>query len=180
VDESTSEFTFAEAPKVEADAFNFQQEVDVSVADTDRVTVTELYQDLHTEAAGEQIRSVTLAEGQRVSPSAYSFARFAELQGTADQAAAFEEQMESDFALSGITANSIAFAGTSIVIGSVITAVRGGMLAFGLLSQLPIWTIFDPMMVMDGVNGDEGESLEEIVDREARRSESRDAVPDPD
>lgn len=180
VDESTSEFTFAEAPKVEAYAFTFQQEVNVSVADADRVTVTELYQDVHTEAASEQIRSVTLAEGQRVSPSAYTFARFAELQGTADQAAAFEEQMESDFALSGITANSIAFAGTSIVIGSVITAVRGGMLAFGLLSQLPIWTIFDPMMVMDGVNGDDGESLEEIVDREARRSESRDAFPDPD
>ena len=66
------------------------------------------------------------------------------------------------------------------MIGSVITAVRGGMLAFGLLSQLPIWTIFDPMMVMDGVNGDDGESLEEIVDREARLSESRDAFPDPD
>ena len=79
--------------------------------------------------------------------------------------------MESTFALNDLTTKSIAFASTSIVIGSVVTAIRGGMLALGLLSQLPIWTFFDPMMVMDGVAGDEGESLEDIVDKQTRKTE---------
>ena len=68
----------------------------------------------------------------------------------------------------------VAIAGTTIAVGSVVTAIRTGMLALGFLSQLPAWTFFDPLMVVDGVSGDEGDSLEDIVDRQARETNQTD------
>ena len=103
----------------------------------------------------------------------FGYERYSELKGTVDQIAEFEEQMESQFALSDITRNSIAFASTSIVIGTVVSAIRGGMLALGLLSQLPVWTLFDPMMVMDGVSGEDGDSLEDIVEQQAKKTQAQ-------
>ena len=48
------------------------------------------------------------------------------------------------------------------------------MLALIFLGQLPVWTIFDPLMVMDGVSGpDDGDSLQDIVD-----GQTQDNVPD--
>ena len=46
-------------------------------------------------------------------------------------------------------------------------------LAFGLLSQLPVWTYFDPLMVTDSISGDEGQSLEEIVDEELQKEREK-------
>ena len=98
----------------------------------------------------------------------FSYEQFAELKGTVDQMEKFEEGLESEYGISDLTANTVAVAGTSIVIGSVVTALRTGMLALGFLSQLPVWTLFDPLMVMDGVGGsDDGDSLQDIVDKQA-------------
>lgn len=94
------------------------------------------------------------------------YQNFAELKGTADQVDEFQKTLQSEYRITDITASSVAVAGTSIVIGSVVTALRTGMLALGFLSQLPVWTLFDPLMVMDGVGGDDGDSLQDIVDQQ--------------
>lgn len=94
------------------------------------------------------------------------YQNFAELKGTAEQVDEFQKTLRSEYRITDITASSVAVAGTSIVIGSVVTALRTGMLALGFLSQLPVWTLFDPLMVMDGVGGDDGDSLQDIVDQQ--------------
>lgn len=153
--------------------FNFELQTAISIAATDRVNASELKsldRQAETSAADSALPENTeWVPGQH---SVFGYERYAELKGTVEQITEFEEEMEARFSLSDITAQSIAFASTSIVIGTVVSAIRGGMLALGLLSQLPVWTLFDPLMVTDGVSGEEGESLEEIVDRQAKKTET--------
>lgn len=67
-----------------------------------------------------------------------------------------------------VVLNSAAAVGSGLAVGSVVWAVRGGLLLTGLLAQMPAWTMLDPLLVLDGVTGDDGEgdSIRDIVDRQ--------------
>lgn len=70
---------------------------------------------------------------------------------------------------------------TGLSVGYIIWIVRGGMLLSGLLAQMPAWTMFDPMLVVDDQNrDDDGETIHTIVDEQQKKLDlesSRHAVP---
>lgn len=168
------EFLFSVKTDAGAETFTFQSQTAISIAAAERVEYSDL-QSIEQQllvATGSHGLTNEFSSASKLT-MAFGFERYPELKRTIDQVVEFEENMESQFAFSEITTKSIAFASTSIVIGTVVSAIRGGMLALGLLSQLPVWTLFDPMMVMDGVNGDEGESLEDIVEEQAKKTQMK-------
>lgn len=97
---------------------------------------------------------------------------FYEIEGMVEQLDHFRDELGAQIDLSSIAANVLPATGATVIVGSVVTAIRTGVLALGFLTQLPVWTMFDPLMVMDGVGSEEGDSLEEIVDRNAEKTSS--------
>ena len=151
-------------------SFVFSETGLIETAETDRVKSSAIQSDSRTDLRGrigdEAIAAIKQSD---LLHGAYGVERFAELKSTAQQIDRFKENFASDYEFSDVATSVVTVGGTSIVIGSVVTALRTGMLALGLLSQLPVWTLFDPLMVMDGVSGgDDGDSLQEIVDKAER------------
>jgi hypothetical protein len=83
----------------------------------------------------------------------------------------FEDGIASELNFDRAVIGSVTAVGSGLAVGSVIWAVRSGLLLSGLLAQMPIWTMFDPLMVIDGVTGDEedGDSIQDIVDRQPEK-----------
>ena len=60
---------------------------------------------------------------------------------------------------------------TGVSVGYVLWLIRGGMLLSSVLSSLPAWRFIDPLPVLANLNqgsqeeGDDGESLESVVDK---------------
>jgi hypothetical protein len=61
---------------------------------------------------------------------------------------------------------SVTTVGSGLAVGYAVWAIRGGMLLSGLLAQMPVWTILDPLLFVDraGSPANEGDSLADIVD----------------
>lgn len=99
---------------------------------------------------------------------------YSDLKSTVGGVQVFRENLQDEFAFSDLTTGTITLASTGAAVGFVVTAVRSGMLALGFLSQLPVWTLFDPLMVVDGVTGDDADedSIRDIVDRQSASSDS--------
>ncbi|MEQ9411471.1 MAG: Ig-like domain-containing protein, partial [Fuerstiella sp.] len=164
------------APVADSDqfSFQFQQSVSIALAPADRLSPND------GRDAGDADRS-SEGSGHRLTTevidteflTGLSYEQYAELRETVHQLDQFKEHLDSEYQISDVTASSVVVAGTSLVIGSVVTAIRSGVLALGLLSQLPVWTLFDPLMVMDGVEGDEGDSLQDIVDRQNEKTDEQ-------
>ncbi|MGB7324979.1 MAG: cadherin repeat domain-containing protein, partial [Rubripirellula sp.] len=82
-----------------------------------------------------------------------------------------ESQIQGDLIVVGATGA----AASSVTVGVIAWALRSGVLASGLLAQMPAWRAVDPLLIMQG-SGDtsDSESLEELM---ARRSEALDNEP---
>lgn len=94
----------------------------------------------------------------------------------------FEEKLTNNVPMHGRVVGSVGVVTTGFSVGYLIWAVRGGMLLSGVLSQIPAWTMLDPLMVIDGDGKDDDkESLQMIMDRaqEKLRANSLPAVPLP-
>lgn len=151
------------------DEFLFQGQDVVEVAPGDRVQASMLRSLDHLNAVdgGDHATNLLANTNPTVSQVQFSYEKYAELKGTVEQIEEFEEQLESSSGVAKIAESVVIVGGTSLMIGSVITAVQSGMLALGFISQLPAWTLFDPLMFMDGVSGsDDGDSLQDIVDQQ--------------
>ena len=97
-----------------------------------------------------------------------------------EQISDFEEKLTNNVPLHGRVVGSVGVVTTGFSVGYLIWAVRGGMLLSGVLSQIPAWTMLDPLMVIDGDGKDDDkESLQMIMDRaqEKLRANSPAAVP---
>ncbi|MEP3478069.1 MAG: DUF4347 domain-containing protein [Fuerstiella sp.] len=94
---------------------------------------------------------------------------YSDLQSTVGGVQEFRDNLQNEFDFSDLTTGTITLASTGAAVGFVVTAVRSGMLALGFLSQLPVWTLFDPLMVVDGVTGEDmdEDSIQDIVDRQS-------------
>ncbi|TWU49211.1 DUF4347 domain-containing protein [Rubripirellula reticaptiva] len=79
-----------------------------------------------------------------------------------------ESQIQGDLIVVGATGA----AASSVTVGVIAWALRSGVLASGLLAQMPAWRAVDPLLIMQG-SGEksDNESLEELM---ARRSEALD------
>ena len=101
---------------------------------------------------------------------------YSDIKSTVGSVQVFRENLHDEFSYSDLTTGTITLASTGAAVGFVVTAVRSGMLALGFLSQLPVWTLFDPLMVVDGVTGEETDqdSIHDIVDRQSAFSDSND------
>ena len=55
---------------------------------------------------------------------------------------------------------------SGFTVGFVAWALRGGFLLSGMLAQMPAWKSVDPLLIMQGLEGD-GEGLEEIIESES-------------
>ena len=167
-EESDAVFIAAQT-SVSQDGFLIQGEGDISISASERIHAAALrsMEQLTIGSQTHQTPTQTVTSQAHIPLSHSSFEAYAELKGTVEQLDEFEEQLESSSAVVEIAESVVMVGGTSIVIGSVISAVQSGMLALGFISQLPAWTLFDPLMVMDGVNGaEDGDSIQDIVDRQ--------------
>lgn len=87
-----------------------------------------------------------------------------------EQISDFEEKLSRNVSMEGRVVGSVGVVTTGFSVGYLIWAVRGGMLLSGVLSQIPAWTMLDPLMVIDGEGKDDDkESLQTIMDREQAR-----------
>lgn len=167
-EDGTSKFATAELTASNQE-FLFQQEVIVSTGELERVRAQAL-RSMEQLATTENLhQTTTLADTLETTRSSvqFSYERFTELKGTVDQIDEFQEKLNAANGMTAMAEEVLVVGATTIAVGSLITAVQSGMLALGFLSQLPAWTLFDPLMVMDGVNGgDDGDSLQDIVDRQ--------------
>lgn len=96
---------------------------------------------------------------------------YRELAARADeQIDSFEKKLSRNVRMEGRVVGSVGVVTTGFSVGYLIWAVRGGMLLSGVLSQIPAWTMLDPLMVIDGEGRDDDkESLQTIMDREQAR-----------
>jgi len=178
--QSDDEDTASELLTVELAASNqeflFRQDVVASTNEMERVRTQALRSMEQLSVTEKSDEDTTLAdplESTRTSLQ-FSYERFTELKGTVDQIDEFQEHLNAAHGITAMAEEVLVVGATSIVVGSIITAVQSGMLALGFLSQLPAWTLFDPLMVMDGVNGgDDGDSLQDIVDRQDQEESTR-------
>lgn len=89
---------------------------------------------------------------------------------TEEQIDSFEKKLSRNVSMDGRVVGSVGVVTTGFSVGYLIWAVRGGMLLSGVLSQIPAWTMLDPLMVIDGEGKDDDkESLQTIMDREQAR-----------
>lgn len=89
---------------------------------------------------------------------------------TEEQIDSFEQKLSRNVSLDGRVVGSVGVVTTGFSVGYLIWAVRGGMLLSGVLSQIPAWTMLDPLMVIDGEGKDDDkETLQTIMDREQAR-----------
>ncbi|MEZ6122627.1 MAG: DUF2341 domain-containing protein [Planctomycetaceae bacterium] len=157
-----------------AESLSLGQQLTISVAEGDRVHANGLRDFNLTGQDRDSLHQMTqtTTTGSFLPQNLFTYERFAELKGTVQQITRFEENLQSEYRIGDLTASAVAVTGTSIAIGTVVTALRTGMLALGFLSQLPVWTLFDPLMVMDGVGGhDDDDSLQDLVDRQAQKTD---------
>lgn len=84
-----------------------------------------------------------------------------------------QKELGQQVAARGRVVGSVSVVTTGFSVGYLLYLVRGGMLLSGLLTQIPTWSMLDPLMVIDGVGKDDDkESLESIMDREQARLQS--------
>ncbi len=97
-----------------------------------------------------------------------------------EQVSFFEEKLTRNVRLEGRVVGSVGVVTTGFSVGYLIWAVRGGMLLSGFLSQIPAWTLLDPLLVIDGDGKDDDkESLQTIVDRQQAKLNTDAVPPDP-
>jgi len=91
----------------------------------------------------------------------------------------FEEKLTRNINMDGRVVGSVGVVTTGFSVGYLIWAVRGGMLLSGVLSQIPAWTMLDPLMVIDGEGKeDDKESLQTIMDRQQAKLNTNSQPPD--
>ncbi len=148
--------------------FVFGQESDVSTTESERVRAQALrsFGELAATTSTHQDPMPFETSGQTRVALEFGYEQFTELQETVDQMDELQENLQASVGVTAMTEEVLIVGGTTIVVGSIITAVQSGMLALGFLAQLPEWTLFDPLMAMDGVGGEDGDSLQDIVDRQ--------------
>ena len=155
------------------DEFNFIYNDDIGSVDANRVQTSLLDADANS---ASNFESNVAVPSSAIAPMIFttaSYQDFADVKNAVDQVAQLRETLDTRIDMSKMAIDAVATVSMSVFAGSVFTAVRTGVLALGFLTQLPVWTMFDPLMVMDGVGGDEGDSLEEIVDRNAKATENK-------
>ena len=92
----------------------------------------------------------------------------------------FEEKLTSNVSMQGRVVGSVGVVTTGFSVGYLIWAVRGGMLLSGVLSQIPAWTMLDPLMVIDGdAKDDDKESLQTLIDRQQAKLNTSNPESDP-
>ncbi len=90
-----------------------------------------------------------------------------------EQTRELQKELGQQVAARGRVVGSVSVVTTGFSVGYLLYLVRGGMLLSGLLTQIPTWSMLDPLMVIDGVGKDDDkESLESIMDREQARLQS--------
>ena len=87
---------------------------------------------------------------------------------TSIDVALMKRDMHAQLNFDDTVVSSVATVGSGLAAGYAVWAVRGGMLLSGLLAQMPVWTMLDPLLIVDrvGTVSGEGDSLAEIVDRQ--------------
>ena len=80
----------------------------------------------------------------------------------------FRAASDSQASYETIAIGSVGTVSSSLIVGYVIWAIRGGLMFSGLaISSMPVWSYLDPLAIVsvaDKGTGDESESLEDIVD----------------
>ena len=82
----------------------------------------------------------------------------------------FHKSLESDLELSTIAIGSVGTIASGFTVGYVLWVLRSGLLLSSVLASLPVWTMFDPLVIVSesGPREEEQEeSLEEIVETQA-------------
>ncbi len=98
---------------------------------------------------------------------------------TGEQINSFEEKLTRNFKMEGRVVGSVGVVTTGFSVGYLIWAVRGGMLLSGVLSQIPAWTMLDPLMVIDGDGKeDDKESLQTLMDRQQAKLNTENKQPE--
>jgi VCBS repeat-containing protein len=160
-----------------ADAVSWNStQTQVSVILTDRVSSSDLRQSRDVDYRTSGVRGSTLdqelsAVQRHLNALSYQFVEHSPLW---EQLDSFEEDVARDLNFDKAVVGSVGVVSTGFAVGSLIWAARGGILLSGLLAQLPTWTMFDPLLVIDGVteDEDEGDSIRDIVDQQDATDQS--------
>ena len=91
------------------------------------------------------------------------------------------EQIESPTQIQFYTAASAVTATSSLSVGYVVWAIRGGWLASSLLAQMPAWQLVDPLVVLSSLDetagGGDDESLQDMLDKSGADAKSTSSKP---
>ncbi|MHB8973952.1 MAG: DUF4347 domain-containing protein [Pirellulaceae bacterium] len=83
----------------------------------------------------------------------------------------FHGSLASDWKLSTFAIGSVGTIASGFTVGYVLWVLRSGLLLSSVLASLPVWTMFDPLMVVSESgprdDGQDEESLEDIVENHA-------------
>ena len=86
-----------------------------------------------------------------------------------------QEEIHSAIRNDLIVAGTAGAAASSFLVIAVTWAARSGLVVYGLFAQLPIWRGIDPLTVIQGLDaGEDGESLEELMQRRSDSLEKSD------
>lgn len=151
-----------------ANEFTFVNGSSIGSVEVDRVQNSQLGLDSNNSSTFDSLQHPATSSVNLSLFTTASYKDFADVKSAVEQVAQLRENLDTRIDMSRLATDAVATASMTVFATSVFTAVRTGVLALGFLTQLPVWTMFDPLMVMDGVSGDEGDSLEEIVDRNAK------------
>ena len=68
-----------------------------------------------------------------------------------------------------LVAGSFGVATSGVTLVGLTWALRSGILLLGLYQQKPLWSRMDPLMLMQGLNHQEDESLADVMEQQRRR-----------
>ena len=90
------------------------------------------------------------------------------------------EQLRSTVRGDLVVAGTVGAAASSITVGVLAWAARGGLLVSGLMAQMPAWRKIDPLLIMRHLNSPAGnESLQQMMDRRNQTIDSDSKRVDP-
>ena len=106
---------------------------------------------------------------------------FRQLELEQDVLAVLNEQQQNIDALLAndqMTIGTMGVATSGLTVGFVAWALRGGIFISGFLTQLPMWKLVDPLVIMQAASGQSDETIEELMEqeRQALDHQSKDAL----
>ncbi|HIK90792.1 MAG TPA: cadherin repeat domain-containing protein [Planctomycetes bacterium] len=125
-------------------------EIVIDVANSEHVSASTLAdlsirRDLNSKTVTEQLSPSDLAS----ITSQHLAATFAADSRTSIGLNTLKRDIFSQMSFDDAIVGSVATVGSGLTAGYILWAIRGGMLLSGLLAQMPVWTMIDPLLIVD-------------------------------